>query len=58
MVEVTKDEFFRAVGPLDVTPRIVADGSDFELRDRRMVGRIVGTEGHYWDATKRYFLAP
>lgn len=43
--EVPEDEFFKAIGPLDVHPKIV-DGkwpwvSIFQTRNGREVGRIV-----------------
>ncbi|MER9195280.1 hypothetical protein NKI13_18555 [Mesorhizobium australicum] len=38
--EVTKEEFFAHVGPLDVVTSLRSpDHTDWELRDRRLVGR-------------------
>lgn len=56
LVQVTKDEFYSAVGPLDVVVRIVPTGSDFEMRNRQLVGRTIGNQGHYWDADRTYYL--
>lgn len=41
MVQVTADEFYAAVGPLDVHPSVLhsTEFCVWELRDRRVVGR-------------------
>lgn len=39
MRQVTKEEFFAAVGPRDVHPRPHKTHSEWETRERRVVGR-------------------
>lgn len=40
MVIVTKDEFYAAIGPLDVHPSMLSpDFDSWELRDRTVIGR-------------------
>jgi hypothetical protein len=39
MREVTKEQFFAVMGPLDVNPRPGRDFSEWETRDRRVIGR-------------------
>jgi len=65
MREVTCDEFFKAIDPLDVevtTRGNYSDedyGSDFHLKyPRRLVGRTLRIGGHpSWKPESRYFLA-
>lgn len=55
LTEVTKEEFFAAIGPQDCHPRIEGRWpytSIFEKPDRREVGRIVDDEHE----TARYLL--
>lgn len=57
MRQVTKDEFYAAVGPHNVHPRIVEPWpytSIFEFPNRREFGRIVPTNGH--DTERDYYL--
>lgn len=58
MVEVSKEEFFAMLGPLNVHPRCASpDYTDWELQDgtRKMIGRSTpgwaspyGTQATYW----------
>ena len=58
MKEVTKDEFYRAISPLNVHPRALEDRSDWELQDgsRRLVGRTEPGYRSPYGTAKRYFL--
>ena len=58
LAEVTKDEFYEIIfnNLLNVHPRVVADGSDFEFPNRTLFGRVVGVDGHYWDSKHKYFV--
>jgi hypothetical protein len=64
MKEVTKDEFFKAVGPLDVHPRVREETlrqdfivSDWEVRPSRQIIGVSksGTGRHSFE--NHYFLA-
>ena len=56
LVEVPKDTFYKAIVSQDVVVRTTQEGSDFELRDRTLIGRALGCEGHYYDSDAVYFL--
>lgn len=59
--EVSKDEFYRVIGPQDVSPSIVSDKwpytSDFVTPNRQVRGKCVGylPEGSAL-ASKKYYL--
>jgi hypothetical protein len=52
--EVTREEFFAKVGPMDVNPRASATETVWETPRREVVGR--STPGYRADAPKRWFL--
>ena len=63
MTEVTKEEFFAIMGPRDVHPRALPDCSEWETRERRIIGRSY--PGYKYDVaiwgalpTHRYFVVP
>ena len=61
MREVTKDQFFDAVGPLDVNPSHQnPNHTDWETRNRQLIGRSVpGWRNGYVNGVKteaQYFL--
>jgi hypothetical protein len=61
MRDVTKDEFFAAIGPLDVNPRSDRNVTIWETPRREVIGRSepgymnYGTDGRL--IPKRWFLA-
>ncbi len=42
MIEVTKEQFYKIMGPLDVHPRVERDTTYWELRNRQLVGKTRG----------------
>lgn len=60
MREVSKEAFFRTIGPMNVHPRAERDRSDWiDQTTHRVIGR--STPGYFWDGpmpAPRYFLAP
>ena len=56
MREVTQDEFFARMNPMNVHPRPLVDRSSWETPDRRVIGESLPGYRNPGDA-KRYFLA-
>ena len=61
MREVTKDQFFAVIGPLDVQPSLQnPNHTDWETRSRQIIGRSVpGWRNGYVEGKetpKQYFL--
>jgi hypothetical protein len=56
LIEVSRDEFFAVVGPLDVTPRALPDRTEWETGNRRFVGRSY--PGYKMEGPCRWLLAP
>lgn len=61
MIEVTKEQFFRVIGPMDVHPKSERDFSSWETRDRDVVGRttpgyMCRDENGKHTSCNRYFL--
>lgn len=54
MIEVTKEEFFAKVGPLDVIPRANRNETIWETRQRVVVGR--STPGYLCEGPKAWLL--
>ena len=54
MREVSKEEFYATVGPMDVIPRPGREVTLWETRDRRVIGK--STPGYMPGGTKTYFL--
>ena len=53
-VEVTKDEFFATVGPMNVHPRPDKHVTEWETPGRHLIGRT--TPGYLCEGPKAYFL--
>ncbi len=58
LIEVTKEEFYSKIGPLDVVVSVRNDySSDFKLRNGKLVGRTVPIPGPpYGQTNNRYFM--
>jgi len=57
MREVTSDEFFAVMNPLDVHPSVrLPHRTDWELRDRTVVGISLPGWKHEWNEPKRWFV--
>lgn len=63
MRQVTKDEFFAAIGPRDVEVAVRGRyrdddyGADFKLKNGTLVGRTVATGDHpHYKPNSSYFL--
>lgn len=62
--EVSKEEFFRVIGPQDVSPSIVSGKwpytSNFVTRNRQVRGKCVGylPEGSVFESKKYYLPNP
>lgn len=60
--EVTKEEFYKKIGPLDVVSNIIGEypyTHIYKLRNnRKEIGRIVGSfpEGKKWPEIEKFFL--
>lgn len=53
MIEVTRDEFYACMGPLDVHPHPWPNRTEWKLRDRRLVAvSFPGYMGNYIDPAK------
>lgn len=61
-VVVTEDQFYAAMGPLDVHPNPHPEHSSWELRDRRLVGWSAPGYRNTWSTAgqtpKVYALSP
>lgn len=60
--EVTKDEFYKIVGPLDATLSTLGNypyTTEFKLRYGRLIGKSVDSyEGEYlWPVITRYYIS-
>ena len=55
MREVSRDQFFAAVGRMNVHPRSERDASYWETPTRKVMGRT--EPGYMCEGPKRYFLA-
>lgn len=55
-VQVSRADFFAAIGRLDVHPRPERDRSDWRLRTGEIVGR--SSPGYMCDGVPGYWLAP
>ena len=58
MIEVTRERFFETVGQLDVVLNSLPDRTDWEFRDRTVVGRTTPgwRDGGTPNIRKRYFV--
>lgn len=54
MREVSRDQFFATVGPMNVHPRAEKDASYWETPSRQLVGRT--EPGYLCQGATRYFL--
>mgnify|MGYP003145060863 CR=1 FL=1 len=54
MIEVTRDQFFAAIGPQDVIPQPHKMHTVWETRRRELVGQT--TPGYLCEGRKAYFL--
>ena len=53
-VEVSRDDFYRAIGPINVHPRTERDASYWEAPNRELIGK--STPGYMCAGRKAYFL--
>lgn len=54
MREVSRDQFFATVGPMNVHPRAEKDASYWETPSRQLIGRT--EPGYMCEGPERYFL--
>jgi len=54
MREVSKEEFYATIGPMDVIPRPFKEVTLWETRDRQVIGK--STPGYIFGGSKTYFL--
>ena len=54
LIEVTYEEFFAAIGPMNVHPRAERDASYWETPNRVLKGKT--TPGYMGEGRKAYFI--
>jgi hypothetical protein len=54
LVEVTREQFFAIVNPMNVHPRSEKEASYWEMPDRRLIGKT--TPGYMCKGHQAYFI--